>query len=214
MKVTFGRFDFDSDSRLLLEDGTPVHLPPKAFRFLEILIANAPRALSKEDLCSAIWPDTFVEESNLAGLAADVRAALGDESRRPRFIRTVHGFGYAFCGEISGAAERAKVGSIHFRGEEFDLHRGENILGRDPSADVPVDDATVSRRHARLFVSEEGVTIEDLGSKNGTFIDDQPVTGPSPVTEEQDIVLGDARLTLRLGKRIRSTVTVTRRPRR
>src|ERR1017187_8038937 len=97
MRVTFDRFAFDSERRELLDRGQSIHLPPKAYRLLEILIENAPRALSKMDLHDAIWTKTFVEESSLAGLVNDVRTALGDRPRKSRFIRTVHGFGYAFC---------------------------------------------------------------------------------------------------------------------
>ena len=211
MKVSFGRFELDSERRLLLERGNPVHVPPKALALLETLVTNAPRALSKDELSETIWKSTVVEESNLAGLIADLRTVLGDDARKPHFIRTVHGFGYAFVGEVAGATPRKKVAAIMFRGQILPLFAGENVLGRDASADVQVDDSTVSRRHARIVIGGDSATIEDLGSKNGTLLDEQTVGAATALRPGQTIVLGDARLVFKGSKMIGSTVTVSRR---
>lgn len=190
--------------------GVPIHLPPKAFRLLEALLAASPRALSKDDLTQAVWGDTVVEESNLAGLAADLRRALKDDPRSPRFIRTVHGFGYSFCGNVAGGAPRTKAASLVFKGEELPIYSGENILGRDPTADVQVDHVTVSRCHARVSVDGDTFTVEDLGSKNGTFLDGERLKEARPVAHGQTITLGDAKLVLRTSKITTSTVTLSR----
>jgi DNA-binding winged helix-turn-helix (wHTH) protein len=60
------------------------------------MVEAAPRALSKSELLEHLWPGTFVVEANLPHLIAEIREALEDTSRSPRFVRTVHGFGYAF----------------------------------------------------------------------------------------------------------------------
>lgn len=159
VSISFDSFELDSERRLLLDRGSAVHLPPKAFRLLEILVAARPRALAKEEMIATIWPDTVVDESNLAGLVTDLRQALGDGARKPRYIRTVHGFGYAFCGEVTGEMERVRGATAVFRGEEFPLYLGENILGRDAAADVQVDDTTVSRRHARIVIGDTEMTV-------------------------------------------------------
>lgn len=210
MKVTFGSFEFDSERRVLLRGGEDVHLPPKAFRLLEVLLDAAPRALSKDDLTNAVWGDAVMDESNLAGLAADLRRALDDDPRKPRFIRTVHGYGYSFCGDVAGIAPRVKAASLVFQGQEFPVYRGENIIGRDPTTDVQIDHVAVSRRHARLVAGDDGFTVEDLGSKNGTFVDEIRVTGSKPVAHGQTITLGDAKLVLRTSKVLSSTVTLSR----
>jgi serine/threonine protein kinase/DNA-binding winged helix-turn-helix (wHTH) protein len=101
MAWLFGDFALDEDRRLLLRAGVPLRLEPKAYELLSLLIARQPRALSKDQIHHVLWPGTFVSESALAGLIADLRSALGDDARRPRFIRTVHGFGYAFCGDAT-----------------------------------------------------------------------------------------------------------------
>jgi DNA-binding winged helix-turn-helix (wHTH) protein len=207
MRATFDRFTLDTDQRTLLDGAAPVHLGPKALRLLEVLVANAPRAFSKQELYEQIWPDTFVDESNLAGLINDVRAALGDEARKPRFIRTVHGFGYAFCGDLQ--SEMPAVAHLLFRGREFPLRDGENVLGRDLTADVQIDDATVSRRHAVVTVGDV-VTLHDLDSKNGTFIGGTRLVAPQTLTDGQTFVLGDASVVFRRTRG--STVTILRKP--
>ena len=93
---TFGEFVLDLDTHELVRAGTPVSLSPKAFRLLGILVENHPKALSKAELQDGLWPGTFVVEKNLTNLVSEIRDALGDDPVRPRFIRTVHRFGYAF----------------------------------------------------------------------------------------------------------------------
>src|SRR5262245_10361523 len=95
MRLAFGDFVFDSDTRELLRGGDRVTLSPKAFQLLEVLIENRPRALSKSVLHDRLWPNTFVVEANLSNLVGEIRHALGEDSRTPRFVRTVHRFGYA-----------------------------------------------------------------------------------------------------------------------
>lgn len=209
MRVTFDRFTFDAERRALLENGKPVHLGPKAFRALEILIAERPRAIAKEELYDAIWENSVVDESNLAGLINELRQALGDRPRKARFIRTVHGFGYAFCVDVADERPRADA-FVTFGRKRFPLRHGANVLGRDPNADVTIDDATVSRRHAVITISGRKTTIEDLASKNGTFIDGVKLEGSAPLREGQNIVLGDAAIAFRSSAAAGSTVSVSR----
>jgi Tol biopolymer transport system component/DNA-binding winged helix-turn-helix (wHTH) protein len=97
--LCFGPFTLDLESRQLTSGGKEIHLEPKAFELLSALILERPKALSKADLQERLWPGTFVAEANLSNLVAEIRAALGDPARAPKFVRTAHGFGYAFCGE-------------------------------------------------------------------------------------------------------------------
>jgi len=96
MRVSFGDFTFDSDSRELRRGAEPVRLSPKALQLLEILVLTRPKAISKSELQNRLWPDTFVVEKNLANLISEIREALGDDRSDPRFIRTVPRYGYAF----------------------------------------------------------------------------------------------------------------------
>jgi DNA-binding winged helix-turn-helix (wHTH) protein len=209
MRVVFDRFALDSERRELLDGTQPVHLGPQAFRLLEILIANHPRAIPKQELYEAIWQGTFVDESNLAGLINELRTALGDRARKARFIRTVHGFGYAFCYALKSESSAQPAGSVVFRGREFPLRAGANILGRDAAADVQIDDHTVSRKHAAITIREDAITVEDLDSKNGTYLDSVRLNGSAPIQDGETIVLGDASIVFRRSGG-GSTVTVSR----
>lgn len=110
MLVAFGEFTLDESRRQLLRGAEPVHLPPKAFQLLSILIQERPRAVSKKDLQERLWPDTFVTEGNLASTVTELRSALGDDRRESRFIRTLYGFGYSFTAEIDSTAEARRHG--------------------------------------------------------------------------------------------------------
>jgi DNA-binding winged helix-turn-helix (wHTH) protein len=205
--LIFDRFEFDLDRRSLLESGRPVRLSPKAFRLLEVLLGSRPRALSKRELNEAIWPDTFVDESNLASLVAELRTALGDRGRESSFVRTVHGFGYAFAAEASPAG--SPKASLLFAGKSIPLYAGSNVLGRDPSSGILIDDGTVSRRHACVRLDDESAVLEDLGSKNGTFLDGVRLTAPVTLTDGATFVLGDASITFRRATFAGSTITLS-----
>lgn len=195
MRVTFGAFTFDDQTRQLLRDRQPVPVPPRVFDLLGVLLANRPRALSKSDLMDALWPKTFVSESNLASLVNDLRTALGDDAKAPTWIRTVYGFGYAFT-EAHDAAVPVPAPPAFGRhrllwaGRELALREGATILGRDATADVLVAHSSVSRRHARVEVRGDVVTLEDLESKNGTWCGATRVTSPVILSSGDKICLG------------------------
>jgi DNA-binding winged helix-turn-helix (wHTH) protein len=208
MRFTFDRFELDLERRVLLENDVPQHVSPKALVLLEKLLQNTPRALSKKELTDAVWPATFVEESNLANLVAELRSLFSDRRKEPRFIRTVHGYGYAFCGDVQRHGDRARAGVALFAGSEHPLYEGVNILGRDPSAQIMIDDATVSRRHASITIQNGAVTVEDLGSKNGTFLHGDRLSERAEVHDGDTIVLGDARVVYRARTGPSTTLTV------
>ena len=209
MKLRLGDVVFDPDTRQLIRGGGEVHVSPKAFELLRVLVVERPRALSKSELHERLWPRTFVSDANLASLVAELREALNDNARMPRFIRTAHRFGYAFCGEATAEArtdsgiDAASFCWLVSEGRRFPLSPGENVLGRDEGA-VQIDSPTVSRRHARLSVQGTEAFIEDLGSKNGTFVRGTPVTGRIELSDGDEIGIGSVvlrfRMTLPRGK--------------
>jgi DNA-binding winged helix-turn-helix (wHTH) protein len=214
MPVRFGPFVLDPDTRELLRGGVPVSLSPKAFELLCLLVAHRPKAVAKSELQDRLWPDTFVVEKNLANLVGEIRDALGDDSSNPRFIRTVHRFGYAFRDVASGNATSRPAsgrGGVSFllkweHGRER-LTEGEHILGRDPDADVFLNQPGVSRRHARVVISAGHPTIEDLGSKNGTFVGDQRVEGVRALHDGEVVGIGSVKLTFSVLQAPHSTET-------
>lgn len=231
VRLRLGDLTFDPDARQLLRGGNEVHLSPKAFELLKTLIDQRPRALSKNELHEHLWPKTFVSEANLASLIGEIRVALGDNARQPRFIRTAHRFGYAFCGEsldASGRADRrgsltdeARTGSaspsdesstatsfcwLIRDGKRLPLGSGENILGRESDdGGIRLDSPTVSRRHARISISVDGASLEDLGSKNGTFLRGEPVTAVVPIIDRDEIRVGSVVLRFRSTSGSRTT---------
>jgi DNA-binding winged helix-turn-helix (wHTH) protein len=213
VRLQLGDLTFDSDARQLLRGREEIHLSPKAFELLRTLIDQRPRALSKNELHEQLWPATFVSEANLASLIAEIREALGDTARRPRFVRTAHRFGYAFCGEpIEIAASRAQDEAVTFcwlvkEGRRVPLRPGENILGRDLEDGIRIDSPTVSRRHARIVISDRDAVLEDLASKNGTYLAGEPVSAPVPLKDGDEIRTGEVVLRFRMASPTGATAT-------
>ena len=201
MRVGFGDFIFDAETKELLRQEQSVPLSPKAFQLLEILIESRPKALSKSALHDRLWPNTFVVEANLANLIGEVRRALDDDPRQPRYIRTVHRFGYAFRGQTADLARHDAEGIVCrliWRAGSAMLGEGEHILGRDACAAVFLDSPSVSRRHARIRIADGHATFEDLGSKNGSSVRGQRTHGPIPLADGDVITTGVIELTFRM----------------
>ena len=108
MKIRFGDCVLDSDERVLLRGGQPVHITSKAFQLLSFLLEVRPRAATKSELQEKLWPSSFVSEGNLATLVKEARTAIGDDARKPIYIRTVHAYGYAFAGAVQEAVAPAQ----------------------------------------------------------------------------------------------------------
>ena len=171
VKYAFGEFVLDLDGRQLLGPSGAIRLSPQAFELLRLLVENRPRALSKRELHEQLWPSTFVLDANLAVLVSDLRAALSDAPRQPRFVRTVHRFGYAFAGDAHPLASPAPPRATSnlccwmvWENREFPLQAGENIIGRHPQAAVCFNIPGVSRHHARIHIADD-VILEDLGRR-------------------------------------------------
>jgi DNA-binding winged helix-turn-helix (wHTH) protein len=197
MRVSFEEFVLDTRVRQLFRGRTKVHLEPKAFELLELLLARRPEAVSKSEIQRHLWPDTFVSESSLTGLVAQIRKALADDRTQERFLRTVHGFGYAFSAEIASDAGPAAAARLVWEDVVFVLRPGENVLGRSEEVSVRIEAPGVSRRHARVVVTEDGATVEDLSSKNGTFVGERRLDTPTPLHDGDRLRLGRQLLTFR-----------------
>ena len=148
MRLDLGPVTLDTDRHQVFRGTEPLHLTTKAFQLLELLVENRPRALSKQEIQDALWPKTFVSDTSLTTLVNEIRTLLSETAREPRFIRTVHGYGYAFEGTAPpSTASRCR---LVWGERELPLDEGENILGRDLTSPGSIPDTSLSRRHARI----------------------------------------------------------------
>ena len=230
MTYQFDDFTIDSRTRRLLRvpaasttrggdlapgsnDVTEVHLSPKAFDLLMLLVENRSRAMSKAELHDKLWPSTFVQETNLAGLVAEIRRALDDAAEQPRYLRTVHRFGYWFIGDVreTGPQEGTMKPGVKYwlvwEKRQIALSEGENILGRAPDASVWIDAPGVSRHHAKIVLEPSGAAVEDLGSKNGTYVGGRRITSSLALSDGDRIRLGSVVITFRIPPPAGSTET-------
>jgi hypothetical protein len=189
----FGDFELDPAARQLTSGGRVVHLSPKAFDLLALLVRQRPQAVSKSVLIDSLWPDVHVDEANLKNLIHEIRTALEASGGSPEWIRTVHRVGYAFAASAGpGRAAFLIEGTIVHR-----LKSGPNIVGRSADASAMILLPGVSRHHATIRIADDRATIEDAGSKNGTFVNESPVTGPAELHDGDVVGLGPARLRFR-----------------
>jgi DNA-binding winged helix-turn-helix (wHTH) protein len=214
MHVRFGEFRLDTRTRQLFRDDAEVHLSPKAYELLRRLVDARPTALSKDDLIGALWRETFVSEANLSVLIAEIRSALRDRPSHPRFVRTVHRFGYAFSGQAtpvivspSAVATGRPTYWLASGTRRIMLSDGENLIGRDPQASVWCDQTGISRLHARILIANGEATIEDLGSKNGTFLGGNRIVEAARLRSGDEIRLASAAFTFRVASPAATTDT-------
>ena len=208
MLCRFGDFTMDVDTRRLLRLGQDVHLTPKAFDLLHFLLDNQDRAVSKAELQQKIWPSTFVEETNLASLVAEIRRALSGTE----WIRTVYGFGYQFVGPVSREASPLERDSsrlwLMVDRRPIPLMEGVNVIGRAPDATIQLDSPGVSRYHARIVVAHGEATVEDVGSKNGTQLNARHISEATALADGDEIRIGAVALVFRIGSQLTATVSM------
>mgnify|MGYP001547075292 CR=1 FL=1 len=157
-------------------EGSRVRLEPKVMDVLHCLSMRPGELVSKRDLTDCVWQVEFISDNRLTRAIADLRRALGDDAATPRYVETIPTRGYRLVAEVTGApvATHTLEGMSRFKLEAADfsyaLKEGENVIGRGTEAEIRVESEWASRRHARIVVRDHNATIEDLGSKNGTFV--------------------------------------------
>jgi DNA-binding winged helix-turn-helix (wHTH) protein len=209
----FGEFELDLDAFALRQAGERIKLEKIPMEMLILLVESANALVGRSQIEAALWgPDVFVEHDSAINTAVrKVRRALGDDAEEPQFVETVVGKGYRFIAPVErvgldSPARRSKIEAAapspngRRRGfprycltrgrEEFILSAGENLLGRDANAHVYVDHPSVSRRHACIAIASDRAKLEDLKSRNGTFVDGQRVDAPTEIRHGAIIALG------------------------
>ena len=184
----FGNCTLDLSRHELTRDGGTVNLSPRAFEALEVLLKSYPSAVSRDDLYASVWPDTFVNLTNLNNVIAEIRSAIGDRSKE--IVITKHRYGYVLGIPVDRDRIAAGRMSLMIAGRTINLHEGDNLVGRVPEAVVQIDEPSISRRHAVIRVNGDRAEIHDLGSKNGTFIGDQRVETPRQIADRELVRFG------------------------
>jgi DNA-binding winged helix-turn-helix (wHTH) protein len=213
----FREFELDLAAYALRRARKRIKLEKLPMEVLILLVENAGALVGREQIQAALWgADVFVEHDSAINTAVrKVRHALGDDAERPRFVETVVSKGYRFIAPVersrdsperSSGIEAASSPSHRSRGgfprycltrgrEEFVLGAGDNLLGRDANARVYVDHPSVSRRHARISIESDRAMLEDLKSRNGTFVGGRKVDAPTELRHGAIIGLGPITLT-------------------
>ncbi len=213
MRLCFSEFELDEGARELRRLGRRIEIRLKVLELLEALARARPRAVARAELSDRLWPGTAVAYTSLPGVVAELRRALGDDPIKPRFVRTVRGFGYAFIADaVQAGPERPLVATfpcaLMWSGREIGLPVGETLIGRAEECAIRIASGRISRHHARIVVDGGGsATLEDLGSKNGTFLRGSRLFAAAKLVDGDEIAVGSALLVFRAGFGPGSTVT-------
>jgi len=178
-------------------NGREVRLRPRAMDVLTALALASGKLVSKRDLIDDVWRTEFVGEHALTQVIAELRAALGDDARNPTFIENIPRRGYRLVADVMPVATSSvssNGATMPFKLVTDDggrpLMQGSTVIGRTDDADICIDKTEVSRCHAMITVQGTTAIIEDLGSKNGTFVNGHQVAGPTPLTNGDEIWIG------------------------
>jgi DNA-binding winged helix-turn-helix (wHTH) protein len=201
-RIRFRGFEVDLATGELLKNGASVRLPPQSFAVLAALLNRPGELVPREELRARLAPaDAFGDVDHALNKAVSrLRGALGDEADRPRFVETLAGRGYRFVATVDGneaARSPRPVARLLYQSRTVWMAVGIHLLGREEGIAVRLDSSTVSRRHAKLVLEAHVSTIEDLGSKNGTRVNDRRIASPTPLNDGDRVQLGSVVLTFR-----------------
>jgi len=179
-----------------LRDGdTVVRLRPKIMDLLAAFARKPGEVLSKHFLLDLVWSDVTVGDASLTVAVGELREALGDNPEAPEYIETIPRRGYRIIAPVTypgvsrGQAEASRFW-LTGSGVELVLQQGENLIGRASDAQVRIDSSKVSRNHAKITIHGATAVVEDLGSKNGTFVGNTRVEGSIPLGHGDQLRLG------------------------
>ena len=193
-----------------------VRVPPRVMEVLLCLVAGHGRVVSQRELIDSVWQEQFVSVAALTRCIAILRKILGDEAAQPRYVENIPRRGYRLVIRPEPLTEppsdpppEASMCRLRFGKREFVLVEGANAIGRAVDAAVRIDSSKVSRHHAQVAVSGSHATIEDLGSKNGTFVAGHRIDSVCVLEDRDQITIGPAVLVFLAHNPDRPTETLT-----
>lgn len=113
MEYVFGSYQLNTDNHELRCEGAPVAVEPQVFELLRVLIENRQRTLLKDELMEMVWPGRVVSDAALSSRIKSARQAVGDDGKLQKLIKTVHGVGFRFVGQVSGTESVAAVSAVN-----------------------------------------------------------------------------------------------------
>jgi len=200
-RFIFGAFTLDPVSVELRRGEESISLRPKCFDLLLYFLQNPGRLIAKDELLQKIWTDVIVNEGTINRTVTALRSSLDDDAENPTYIETVSRRGYKFIAAVEApealnpGSENADFAVIHNK-REFPLRDGEHLIGRGRDVAIPLYGSAISRHHARIVVSGTTVTLEDLGSRNGTCVNGTRVIGSVALQSGDEVCIGEDRLVL------------------
>jgi DNA-binding winged helix-turn-helix (wHTH) protein len=219
---TFGEFELDVSAFLLRRAGERLKLEKIPMEVLILLVSRRGNLVGRKEIRESLWsPRVFVEHDSAINTAIrKIRQVLDDDADMPRFVETVVGKGYRFVASVtrrsrsSSGREVGVPGHSVVRGkQEFALENGDNLLGRDPTVQICIDHPSVSRRHAKIVLRSGRAMLEDLDSRNGTFVNGRRLESPTELGHGTVIGLGPITLTFVSRSASRSTQPMSEAPR-
>lgn len=199
MIYRFDSFELDGSQYRLSRGQETIHVKPSVLELLVLLLEHRDRVVSKAELVSTVWRDRFVSDNVLSSTVYEARRALGENAGEARFIKTVHARGYQFHfrpveevdREVEPPGASSRCAYVRWPGGLTPLRNGANFIGRDLACAIVLERREVSRQHARIVVAgETSATLEDLASKNGTFLNGVKVASPTPLAAGDVIQIG------------------------
>jgi DNA-binding winged helix-turn-helix (wHTH) protein/Tol biopolymer transport system component len=182
----FGPFRMDPDKQVLLRENQPIPVTPKAFETLLALVRRSRDVVTKEELLKEIWPDSFVEESNLSQNIFMLRKALGDTAENRQYIVTLPGRGYRFAAPVRTVTQQGEVLVAHARARtqiviEENEPETEQALKTVPKAALPPK--TQPRKAFYYYVA--AVVVLSAALAGGLFLRRLPANSPASKEWEQ-----------------------------
>jgi DNA-binding winged helix-turn-helix (wHTH) protein len=208
MAYRFGPFLYDSVSRGLSKDGAEIPLTHKSRELLLLFLHNPGKLLTREEIVEKVWSEAAVTDDAVRFQVAELRKALGDGGEA--FIQTIRREGYRWDAPVRPAADRPVRPVVtdgvpgqtpRFRlvleTREVQLLEGDNLIGRDPDGALWIDHPSVSRRHARIVVTAGKALVEDLESKNGTYLGGERLEKKTALADGDELRIGPESMVFR-----------------